>query len=242
MYNWSFVNSAVCISLEENNHSSTCLQIQCDNIGLQVEQVQVVRHPQGGKMGCYESHQAVMRNAIAKQIETLLVFEDDARLYTHRITPTIIDALRKFVTSGNHWDVIYLGYMPYAFAHIYDVQDMIGHCDRTWMSHAYLISKKCMQRIINIPYSDQHFDVILEKAVQPEHRYVMCPMLYYQDDRPGSISPTWLLSTIMSIRHATSFQEYISYNHAVITPVSAVLSTVIVIILILLLLWKRSSH
>jgi hypothetical protein len=214
MYDWSFVDLAVGISLRENESSMEVLHQQCEQVGLPLVHLVVDRHPDGGKAGCFNSHQLAMRMAIERNAKTLLVFEDDARFYPDRISPAAVRSVQDFVQSDPHWGVVYLGYMPHACRTIYHGMQGMAKCNATWMSHAYLVSLPYMQTLSVLPYKDVHFDAALENAVPLEHRHVVYPMLYYQDDRAGcGTSLTWLLTKLMPIRDATKFQEHISYHY-----------------------------
>ena len=202
----------VVISLEENNTMRQELVESMDSIGLRDLRMHVVRrHPSGGNFGCATSHLEVIRHAYDQGSQQLLVFEDDARPFGSSI---VLQPVMEEVPPD--WDVVYLGYMPYPLSSIKSIphKRYLHTCSRTWMSHAYIISRACMKVVLSnmVPGTKHkdHYDSQLHRLA--ENRYVLYPMLFYQDDRRGVASNTHLITNMISLKDVALAQQWCSYH------------------------------
>jgi len=227
---WSFVDKAYCISLRENKQSRIEFKNTCDTIGLAFEFLIVDRHPKGGKLGCFESHQIVARMALESGAKNAMIFEDDARLFEGSLSPIRLFRLKQELEKNEH-ELVYFGHMPMMFAWIKQLEpgSCLARCTSSWMSHSYFVSRSFLQKIVDEKYDDEHYDHFLHRVSEADKRFVVYPMMFYQDDRPGCISPTWLLSATTSIAGATAITESMAYN-----PVTSV---VLIILFIVVVVW-----
>lgn len=233
---WSFIEKAYCISLRDNEQSRQEFLAQCAEIGLEVEMVIVDLHKDGGKRGCFESHMDVLQKSM--EYSNVLVFEDDARFFKERMTPETVAAVKKSLEAVD-WDLVYFGYMPYPMSSIDVLPDHphLAKCSRGWMSHAYLASNKLIHHLLAQRKDFQHYDAYLHNHSDASTRFVVHPMLYYQDDRPGAVSATWLLSKVMSLGDMARTAEACSLKHHEIFWVFV--SIILAVILLYLFCKKR---
>ena len=248
-FDWSFVSKVYCISLSENitvreEFTKECESIQLPNVEFHV----VERHPEGGMVGCFTSHCEVIQAAWDAGHANVLVFEDDARFFRDRMTPSNIKALEQTLV-GKDWDLVYFGHMPYPLSRITETSPSsstssssrsittLAKSDRSWMSHSYLVSRKMMRSILDNQADVQHYDAYLHEYSSESTRYVVYPMLYYQDDRPGTVSATWLLSNVMSLENVARTAETMSV-HYMLTICLLTISVIIMVAILVFILLK----
>jgi GR25 family glycosyltransferase involved in LPS biosynthesis len=230
-FDWSFIDRARCISLKENEEIRKVFTQQCKTINLPFEFHIVDRHPEGGLVGCFESHMMIIKDALENNVNNLLIFEDDARFFEKRMKSQFIDRLKNSMKACQ-WDLVYFGHMPYPMSRILTNDTPLAKSDRSWMSHSYILSKAMMQTLWDKREKVQHYDAFLHKYSIEATRFVVYPMLYFQDDRPGSVSATWVLSKLMSLSKVAETAELFSV-HYICTFLLVVLSVSLVVISIL---------
>lgn len=70
-----------CINMFEREDRYRCLEKECRGHGIQnVHFHRVHRHPESGRIGCFQSHLDVFRMCLDSGFERAIVFEDDVRL------------------------------------------------------------------------------------------------------------------------------------------------------------------
>lgn len=93
-----------------------------------------------GMMGCFESHKAIIKEAIDKNFESILVFEDDLRfeegfnLFLKKALPQIPD----------DWQFVYLGWTEYDGLHSFKERVSKNWVipKSVWGTHAYMVRGK----------------------------------------------------------------------------------------------------
>lgn len=121
--------------------------------------------------GCYESHQALAKRALAQGWERVLIFEDDAKPY--RLHATQVRWVNRFI-RGNKFQALHLGYSM----------------GRTWMTwfpfiargkvvalHAYIISREGCRILAETPYCGTPVDVLFKRQIK---QHCVFPMLFRQ--------------------------------------------------------------
>ena len=213
--NWGFVDCKICISLSENIDKQEEFTNAMEAVGMcDVRWYVTARHPVDGKIGCNASHLKVIETAFGEGHDSLLVFEDDARPFHNRATAGVLEQIKKDVPANlEEWDVIYFGFMPYPVSCITNVpgKKLLKRCSRTWMSHAYMVSRPFMKVLLDrLNTHGPHYDIQLWNLARPDFRFVISPMLFYQDDRPGAASMTWLITSVISLKNLAVVQEKLS--------------------------------
>ena len=82
-------------------------------LGMPREAITVLssRRDGNGRRGCWRAHQRVASHALARGLERVLVFEDDAEPIARRFTPAALARVVDFLRFQLHWDVYYLATM-----------------------------------------------------------------------------------------------------------------------------------
>ncbi|WP_256590094.1 hypothetical protein [Pseudomonas sp. Irchel 3A7] len=121
--------------------------------------------------GCFESHQALARMALAENWQRILIFEDDAKPYKLRAMQ--VRWVNRFV-RGKKFQSLHLGYS-------------MGRTWLTWFPfvargevvalHAYIISREGCQVLAETPYSGKPVDVVFKQQIK---QHCVFPMLFRQ--------------------------------------------------------------
>ena len=92
----------------------------------------------GPLQGCFESHQAVVRLARARQQKIVVIFEDDVYFSATATAATATwqrygEAVREYLLpEGTPWEILFLGHMPLwtspnPTTHIYQTRSLLAH-------------------------------------------------------------------------------------------------------------------
>lgn len=121
--------------------------------------------------GCYESHQALAKRAIAENWQRILIFEDDALPY--EFCATKIRWVNRFIRTKK-FQSLHLGYT-------------MGRTWLTWFPfiargrvvalHAYIISREACQILAETPYGATPVDVLFKQRLK---QHCVFPMLFRQ--------------------------------------------------------------
>jgi hypothetical protein len=110
---YDFFDAVVCISLRGATQRQQHMRELFRRIGLERRATLFVAEPstRGGRVGCFESHIAVMRNCLADaRCCHALIFEDDA-VETPAYDPAVIaNAVAFMRRRPDDWDLLQLGY------------------------------------------------------------------------------------------------------------------------------------
>ena len=105
----------------------------------------------------------------------------------------------------NQYWVFYLGHQPDVFFSQSEVvQDNIMKCFST-LTHAYVLSRKFMKKIMNRPYDGTAIDKIYLKN---ENSYAIYPMQFYQNESASDISSS---APIRGLRYSEIYAYYVNY-------------------------------
>lgn len=150
MSGWDFFDSIRCINLyEREDRYQHCKQL-FKRIGISVDFYRTERDPNGGHVGCYNSHIKCIKESYDKGDKTCLIFEDDV-VDSDNINDDVLRDAINFMSINDNWDILYLGANPRGDVRHNTITEYImkGSCTCT---HAYIIHRRFMERIINIKY------------------------------------------------------------------------------------------
>lgn len=121
--------------------------------------------------GCYESHQALAKMALAEDWQRVLIFEDDAQPYKFRALQ--VRWVNRFVRR-KQFQALHLGYS-------------MGRTWLTWFPfiargrvvalHAYILSREGCQLLAETPYTGLPVDVVFKQQIK---QHCVFPMLFRQ--------------------------------------------------------------
>lgn len=134
----------VCINLLEREDRFESAKRQFQKVGLgRVEFHRVQRSPNGGRLGCYQSHHEVIRQAYEDNLNNVLIFEDD--VVFGEGWQEVVESCSDFVRSGHSYDSLFLGCEllfvdERTFPEIWRVKCL--------NNHAYVVSRAGMEKFL----------------------------------------------------------------------------------------------
>jgi len=142
---------------------------------------------------CGRSHRNLVQYAKDKNLENILIFEDDATFYNEGIISAIeiIENALDTLNTIPDWDLFYMGGIIFDET-IYKPQGNLLKVDKILTTHAWGINKKCYDTILKYRpgdgYSDE-FDSPIDGNIGLNtglNKYLAYPLAVYQ--RPNTIS------------------------------------------------------
>jgi hypothetical protein len=165
------VDAVYCISIKERNDRRELFR---RTVGGQIHNqviFHVVERSDDPVRGCYESHQALARQALDEGLQRILVFEDDVKAYELKATP--VRWVNRFIRTRS-FEVLHLGYS-------------MGRTWLTWFPyiargrvvalHAYVLSPEGCRILAETPYDGTPVDVLFKQRIK---QHCVFPMLFRQ--------------------------------------------------------------
>jgi GR25 family glycosyltransferase involved in LPS biosynthesis len=144
-----------CINLIEREDRYVHMKNEFERIGLKnVKFYRPRRDPEGGKRGCFISHQTCLRNAYSKGVPYVLIFEDDL-IFQNNYLEGFEQAIN-FIHNNENWELLRLGFTPILY------EEKIDHGiwkSKVFTTSAYLASRSFMEKFKDVPYPNEHLDV-----------------------------------------------------------------------------------
>ena len=136
-----------------------------------------------GATGCKFSHRDIIKDALNKNYENILIFEDD-----FLITKNFINNLNDYIKKMKNikWDMLYLGgnnkSQPIKNYCIKTNINNIYKCKNVKCTHAYIINKRLFNKILkDLETFDEEIDNYYYKCIQPNYNtYIYDPILVKQ--------------------------------------------------------------
>lgn len=180
---WSYFDDIVCINLKDRTDRYEKSRIMFDKIGIPIRYYQPERHPISGQQGCFESHVNIIREAWNKGCQNLLIFEDDAILSPYYSDQAIEECIEFMGEKNTDYNLFYFG----SYSMGYAPKRISGniYTSHSLCAHAYVISRKMMEKIKDMTYIGVAIDLIY---VHIDNCYAYHPTLFYQDNSPSDIS------------------------------------------------------
>lgn len=134
-----------CINLPEEIERKKIMEKRFEEWGMDVSFSNGIR-ASNHNIGCWLAHKDVYRKALKNSEPYVTVFEDDA-IESIPLTKNDFKSIRKIMREDTEWRVIMLGYDPIIHVRWKDSKGLDRI--RSMCGHAYIISKKGMEEIIN---------------------------------------------------------------------------------------------
>lgn len=187
-------------------------------------------------LGCFESHQNIIKESIKNNEPYTLIFEDDIDLSPSFTTENLHRALSLIENLPQNWNIYFLGCCPdikHSYTYKTDIKNI--YKVNAFCTHAYIISNKCMKDIAELEFSNKAIDAVYHDI---EHTYAYLPSLFVQG-LMGSDIGSDIGSKIIFRTWAMQMGEMYAMN--VGTPMSnyygiGILILVLVIILIIFII------
>ncbi len=152
------VDKIVTISLKDNYQRRLLAEVELEKLQLETIYCLIDRDYGHEERGCFNSHIEVCRQALAENLDLILVCEDDVRI--RHFHPKQINRINEFVKKNQHkFDIFYLGLI-------------IG---KMWFTrypsivgtkgaglHAYILSRRGMKKMALYQYVGTPIDKVVK--------------------------------------------------------------------------------
>jgi hypothetical protein len=149
----------VCINLKSRKDRKSFILRQAKKAQFPLKLFKTTKHPEGGVVGCRESHVQVIQQQINKQSDAVLILEDDALFMDKLVLPEF----------PPDWDIIYLG------ATSKDLRTYNEHYNRAiecWSTHAYILRNRMYQKVVDdLKQWPHEIDRYFVEVIQPDSKY-----------------------------------------------------------------------
>jgi hypothetical protein len=177
---WEFFDRIYCISLDERTDRREEAKIQFSRVGLleRVEFSLVRKHPTDCEQGIYESHMACIRNGLQAGARNILIFEDD--ILFERFSGNTLQSCIEFLSAVPCWNLLFLGCLVKSSKRTANtnVLQVRYRC----LAHAYAVSRKFAEVLIQTPWRGLAFDAMLSTFKQG--CYAVYPSMAFQSSSP----------------------------------------------------------
>lgn len=157
---------------------------------------EVKKRLNNAEIGCFLSHHNLYKQILEDGHETALILEDDC-LFLEGYKDVVEQALKDI---PNDWDMLYLGQANYDSIKIAQSPELKTHAikdnvsgrlykaSRCWLTHAYVVNKKCLPYLIEgtkVLYAS--IDGVLADLQENLNVYAIYPNIVKQDGTQSSI-------------------------------------------------------
>ena len=220
---WTFFDSIRCINLRSRKDRFELANTVFTTYSIPVTWFITDRHPNGGIQGCFESHLSCIRESYLKGDQTCLIFEDDVVESVFIKNTSILNDAIKFMTNNQNWELFYLGTCP-------DILSSKTESVRNYPSilklrslctHAYVIHRRYMEKIIKTSFSNVPIDYIY---LFNSNAYGSYPSIFYQRASGSDISGHYW--NIIPVKHLwfRFIEIYAKYINRPIRKIVSILS------------------
>lgn len=175
---WSFFDRIYCITLKGRDDRRETVQRQFARVGItdRVRYMVVEKHPTHSEQGIYESHLRCLRDGLEAGANRMMVFEDDV-IFEGFDRQRFRQGLT-YLEEHPDWSLFFLGCLvkgsrPTASAAVRSIR-------YSSLAHAYAINRPCAQQVVEKPWQNIPFDVML--ANLDGTPYALCPTAAFQSD------------------------------------------------------------
>jgi hypothetical protein len=174
---WGHIDSVRCVNLTTRPDRKEKIDDWAKYYNVPINYYSAVPHPKSGTQGCYESHQNIYKEAVAQNLETVLIFEDDAVPTEALNNIEVLNQVTQLMKANSKWEIIYLGCTPNVWSGLRPTKySNIFKCGGG-CTHAYIIHRRLFSRLATQNYKKIPIDVLLLKTIRT---YAVLPMLFIQ--------------------------------------------------------------
>lgn len=136
------VDAIYCISLPQRNERWEQAQAEFAHIGIRdrVTRFPAIERPNPID-GCRLSHVSIIREALKRNLKTILIFEDDVHFMTHYMEP--FAAAFNALKTQRKWNMLYLG--GRVVSPVTVINDNLYRA-QFWSTHAYVINRSAYRK------------------------------------------------------------------------------------------------
>ena len=189
-----------------------------------------------------KNHLKIIKESYDLNHNNVLIMEDDARFNTPVNKKKIKKIFNWLKNNENKWDIFYFGYAPWPIILSRVESESIVELYHPLLSHAYIINRKGMEKILKVRYNDINYDNFLAKSNLK--KYGAFPAICYQEFEPKASKYLNKFKYFSKIKNLTCYNthykilEYLS----VIFPFIILIVFLIIIILIIIKILKNKNN
>jgi GR25 family glycosyltransferase involved in LPS biosynthesis len=107
---YEIFNTITCITLAGNTKRQDLAKKNLNGLGINFEFYIAQKHPKGGRIGCFDSHINVIREAYNKRAQRILIFEDDV-IPSPGYSEQLLNKATEFMKKTTDWNIFQLGWV-----------------------------------------------------------------------------------------------------------------------------------
>lgn len=104
-----YFNDIVCINLDISTDRRKHAEHYFEKLNIPARFFTAKKHEKGGMYGCFDSHIQILSEAYKKNLDNILVFEDDFLPTPAYSEDKLLKAI-EFMKTHDDWDIFHLGY------------------------------------------------------------------------------------------------------------------------------------
>lgn len=187
---YDYFGDIVCINLMSRPDRKRHAVAVFGELGIPVRFFPAEIDPQGGIVGCFKSHISIIQEAVRRDLDNVLVFEDDVISTTSYSAESMREAIR-FMKESQTWDIFHFGYFcyntdpldVYMFANTQKMGKRMIARYNPLGAHAYCVSRRGMNKMLTQDWSNyighMHVDVFYANHAGLVN-YCIVPMVFNQ--------------------------------------------------------------
>ena len=202
---------SVVITIEENVQRVQSSLEECASIGLFPYVIVSKKNKKDTIQGCWRSHQIAAEFALMKQKDRVLILEDDVVINSQlnsaemeKILENVAGHLNESVPHDT-WTMCMLGYI--AMSPMFRVHDNVARGNKFRYTHAYILSRSGMRKLVTEEYKGEHVDKYLGDSVMNEINLAVYPQIVLQKDIPSTNNSFILYTCATSMRNAIGYKR-----------------------------------
>jgi len=212
---YKLVDEIYCINLVSRNDRYLHMKKFEQEQNIKLNFFRPVKHPDGGKSGCFTSHISIIKNAYYSNKKIILIFEDDI-IKINSDDKINYNEIIEFIKTNNKWEMINLGWLsPYnsLFIPMNELKN-ISQFDSMYAS-SYILNRTGMKKVLDT-YEDYIFKYHVDnyyKVIFKDTMYNIIPIIFDQDRN-------YINDNIWNTQLIDSFLIYIDTNTDIVYNLS----------------------
>jgi GR25 family glycosyltransferase involved in LPS biosynthesis len=186
---YNYFEDIICINLDISTERRKHAEHYFEKLDIPAKFFTATKHPHGGMYGCFDSHIQILIDAYERDLNNILVFEDDflpSLSYSEENLQKAID----FMKNNNDWDIFHLGYSfikenKEGFSTIFSGKscslEIVQY--NPFFTQALCYNKRAIKKIVDT-YHEYigiiHYDMYISSYLDFKN-YCIVPMLFDQN-------------------------------------------------------------